>query len=392
MVDLSDPSTFTTGIPHGHFRYLRDSDPVSWQAEPQGRGFWAVTRYHDVRAVLADPTTFSSWRGGALLADVPAPLLAKLRENMLNRDPPAHTILRRLVSKTFTPKRLAVLEDRIRGHVRDLVSGALDVETCDVAGKLAGELPLFVICEILGVPPDDRARLFELTRRMLGSQIEDPRDAIADGMAAADILRGYGAELARRKRVEPGPDLMSDLVEADLDSGELQAFFMLLFNAGAETTRALLCFGLDFMADHPAVYATLRSDPSAIPRAIEEILRLDSPVIQFRRTATRACELAGRSIAEGDKVVVYFPSANRDDAVFVDPDRFDLDRSPNDHLAFGHGVHYCLGGPLARLQSKHVFGEIVARCRHVERRGPLVAARSNFVRGVRQLRLHFEPA
>jgi len=392
-VDLANPDTYAAGMPHSEFRRLREREPVSWQREPGGPGFWAVTRYHDVVAVLRAPAVFSSWRGGALLADPPPGFLAKLRENMLNRDPPEHTMLRRLVTKTFTPKRIAALETEIATHSRYLVDSVRSRGHCDVATELAGELPLFVICEILGVPHADRAKLYGLTSRMFGSDLADPAEAFRDGIAAATDMREYGAALGHAKLAAPGSDLASDLLAAEIDGrhlteGEFQAFFMLLFNAGADTTRSLLCYGLDILLDRPELARRLRDEPALWTTTIEEMLRYSSPVIQFRRTATRDVELAGIRIAEGDKVVVFFPSANRDESVFADPDRFDPERTPNDHLAFGSGVHFCLGAPLARLESRHLFTAIL-ELPDLERAAPLVSARTNFIRSVRHLEVRF---
>jgi cytochrome P450 len=374
------------------FRRLRATEPVSWQAS--AGGFWAVTRYDDIVTVLKTPKLYSSWRGGALLADPPPQFLAKLREGMLNRDPPDHTSLRRLVNKAFSPRRIEQLEARISDHARSLVARVRDLRRCDFATEIAGEMPLFVICEILGVPHTDRQRLYALTARMFGSEIADPAAAFKDGMAAAEEIRAYGAELGRAKVAMPGEDIVSDLLAAELDGrrlteGEFQAFFMLLFNAGADTTRSLLSFGLDILLDRPDDLARLQAEPALLPSAIEEMLRFESPVIQFRRTATQDCELGGVTIKDGDKVVVFFPSANRDESVFPDPDRFDLERTPNEHLAFGYGTHFCLGAPLARLESKHVFHEVLTTLQDIKRASPIVASRTNFIRSIRRLEIQY---
>lgn len=389
-VDLSDPDTYARGIPHDVFRWLRAHEPVSRRPT----GYWAVTRHDDVLTVLRNPAVFSSWRGGTLVDDPPPEFLAKLRQNMLNRDPPEHTAMRRLVNQAFSPKRIAALDDRIAGHARALVERVRDRGECDFATEVAGEMPLFVICEILGVPLTDRQALYALTARMFGSDLPDRAAALRDGMAAAAEMRAYAAELERAKRAAPADDLASDLLDAELDGrrlddGEFQALFMLLFNAGADTTRGLLCYGLDLLLEHPEALARVRDDLTLLPRAIEEMLRFEPPVIQFRRTATQGFELAGQPIAEGDRVVVYFPSANRDEAVFADPDRFDIDRSPNPHLAFGHGAHFCLGAPLARLESKHVLREVLTRLGELERARPMVTSRTSFIRSVQRQEIRF---
>jgi len=391
-LDLADPDTYAAGIPHDVFRQLRATEPVSWQAS--AGGFWAVTRYDDIVTVLKTPKTYSSWRGGALLADPPPQFLEKLREGMLNRDPPDHTSLRRLVNKAFSPRRIEQLEARISDHAQSLVARVRDRGCCDFATEIAGEMPLFVICEILGVPRGDRQRLYALTARMFGSELADPAAALKDGMAAAEEIRAYGAELGRAKLAAPGEDIVSDLLAAELEGrrltdGEFQAFFMLLFNAGADTTRSLLSFGLDILLDRPGDLARLQAEPALLPSAIEEMLRFESPVIQFRRTATQDTELGGVTIEDGDKVVVFFPSANRDESVFADPDRFDLERTPNEHLAFGYGTHFCLGAPLARLESKHVFREVLTALHDLERASPIVASRTNFIRSIRRLEIKY---
>jgi cytochrome P450 len=397
VLDLANPDSYAEGVPYGEFARLRREAPVSWQPEARGTGFWAVTRYQDIQTVLKTPAVYSSWRGGALLEDPPPEFLAKLRENMLNRDPPDHTKLRKLVNHVFSPKRIGLLEAKVAEHARFLVDRVRDAGACDFATDVAGEMPLFLICEILGIPDADRGHLYALTGRMFGSTIADREAAFRDGMAAAAEVRAYAAELERARRASPADDLTSDLLAAEIDGrrlteGEFQAFFMLLFNAGSDTTRSLLCFGLQLLLDHPAELARLRAAPDLLPTAIEELLRFVSPVIQFRRTATRATELAGTQIAEGDKVVVFFPSANRDETVFADPDRFDITRTPNPHLAFGHGTHFCLGAPLARMESLHLLRALLARWDAIEPAGPLVASRSNFIRSVHHQPLRFRAA
>lgn len=392
-VDLSDPDTYAHGVPHSVFRQLRAEEPVSWR--PQR--YWAVTRYHDAMTVLKTPAVYSSWRGGVLYDDPPPDFLAKLRENMLNRDPPEHTAMRRLVNHAFSPRQLANLEAEIAAHARDLIDRVIDAGSCDFATQVGGQMPLFVICTILGVPAEDREALYALTGRMFSSELTDRAAAFRDAMAAAAELRAYGAELGRRKRAAPAGDLASDLLEAEIEGrrlteGEFQALFMLLFNAGADTTRCLLCFGLNLLLDRPAELDSLRRDPSLLPRAIEEMLRYEPSVIQFRRTVACDTELAGSQLREGDKVMVYFPSANRDEDVFDDPDRFDIDRTKNPHLAFGHGAHFCLGAPLARLESKHVFREVLTRLTELERAGPLVTSRSSFIRSARSLQIRYRAA
>ncbi|HTL33524.1 MAG TPA: cytochrome P450 [Kofleriaceae bacterium] len=393
-IDLSSPDLYHHGIPHHVFRDLRATDPVSWR--PQG--FWAVTRYHDAIKVLRTPATFSSWRGSVLLEDPPPEFLAKLRESMMNSDPPDHTWLRRLVNKaTLNPRRIAQLDGRIAEHARELVAAVRTQERCDFAQDIAEEMPLFMISEILGVPVSDRRKLYGLTMRMFTTEVTDPKAAMQDKMAAVAEMRDYAASLGQYKRNNPADDLTSELLEAELDGrrltdGEFQAFFMLLFNAGTDTTRSLLCYGLDLLLDRPADTERLRRDETLQPSAIEEMLRYEPPGIQIRRTATHDVELAGQTIKEGDKVVVFFPSANRDETVFPDPDRFDITRTPNDHISFGFGTHHCLGAPLARLEAKHIFRETITQLHDLERDGATVPIRTNFVRAIRSLPIRYRAA
>lgn len=392
-IDLTDPDTYSGGVPHEEFLRLRAESPVAWREEGYG-AYWAVTRYQDVVAVLRNPSLYSSWRGGALLADPPAEFLARLREGMMHRDPPDHAKLRALVSQAFRPARLADLDVRIAQYVRSLVDGLRGSGRCDFGTVIAAAVPQFVICEILGVPAGDRPALQALTARMLGTEMAEPSEAVRDSIAAAGELRQYAADLGRAKRARPADDMVTELLTAEIDNrrlseGEFQAFFMLLFNAGTETTRSLLCHGLDLLLDRPDLLRRLRAEPWLLPAAIEEMLRHTSPVIHFRRTANRDTELAGVRIAEGDKVLVFLPSANRDEAVFGEPDRFDLDRRVNPHVAFGYGPHYCLGGPLARLECRHVFAEVLTRLTGIQRVRPIVTARSNFVRRVSHLEISF---
>ena len=393
-VELANPDTYAHGFPHDIFQHLRDHDPVSWQAESAGRGFWAVTRYHDVMSVLRAPHIFSSWRGSTMLADAPPAFLTTLRQSMISRDPPDHTMIRRLVNKAFSARRVAQLENRIAQHARTLVARVRHGDTFDFAEDVAGAMPLFVICEILGIPQDDRQHLYTLTETMLSCAHTDAATSLQTLMDTTRDMRAYGAALGQRKRAAPADDLLSDLLAGEVDGrrltdGEYQAFFMLLFNAGSETTRSLLCYALNLLIDRPGDWARLRADASLLPTAIEEMVRYESSVIQFRRTATQDVNLGTRRIAENDKVVVFFPSANRDASVFANPHDFVMTRSPNPHVGFGFGAHFCLGAPLARIESKHILLQVLSQLGHPERVEPMAHTRTNFVRGVKHFRVRF---
>ena len=394
VVDLSAPDTYTHGHPHELFRELRNNDPVSWRLDFEGKGYWAITRYHDAMSVVRSPQTYSSWRGSVLMTDPSPEFLSALRLSMLNRDPPDHTWMRRLVNKALNPRRIAALEQRVHDQAHAVIAEVRPKGRCDFAQEVAEELPLFMISEILGVPESDRRALYALTDRMFTDEIMDPAEAMRDKFAAVGEMRRYGAELGAYKRQHPGDDLATELATAELDGrtlvgGEFEAFFMMLFNAGTDTTRSLLSYGLDLMLDRPDILDELRREPEKIPAAIEEMLRYISPMIQIRRTANKDVELGGKRIAEGDRVIVFFPSANRDEAKFTDPDRFDLTRTPNDHITFGYGTHFCIGAPLARLEAKHLFTEVLAQLHDLERAAPIVQARTNFIRSIRKLEISY---
>ena len=394
VVDLSAPDTYKEGHPHELFRQLRDTDPVSWRLDGEGNGYWAITRYHDAMSVLRSPQTYSSWRGSVLMTDPSPEFLAVLRLSMLNRDPPDHTWMRRLVNKALNPRRIAALEQRVHDRAHAVIAEVRPKGRCDFAQEVAEELPLFMISEILGVPESDRRALYALTDRMFTDEIMDPVEAMRDKVAAVGEMRRYGAELGVYKKQHPADDLATELATAELEGRtlvgqEFEAFFMMLFNAGTDTTRSLLSYGLDFMLDRPDIMDELRREPDKIPAAIEEMLRYVSPMIQLRRTANKDVELGGKRIAEGDRVVLFFPSANRDEAKFADPDRFDMTRTPNDHITFGYGTHFCIGAPLARLEAKHLFTELLAQLQRVQRASPIVQARTNFIRSVRKLEISY---
>jgi cholest-4-en-3-one 26-monooxygenase len=403
QVDLFDPDTFVTGVPHEWFAWLREHDPVHLNPEPDGPGFWAVTRYEDVVTVSRDPELFSSWRGSALLADLPPEDLEGMRLQLIHMDPPEHTALRAIVSRAFTPRMIASLRDHVAQLAAEIVDAVAPKGKCDFVTEVAAELPLQVIAETLGVPREDRWRLFDWSNRLIG--MEDPEYGSEDA-AQADItakvalveMFQYAHELAERKRAEPTGDLCSVLVHAEVDGHrlsdvEFNMFFFLLVIAGNETTRNLISGGLEALCEHPDERARLRADPGLLAATVEEMLRWVSPVMQFRRTATRDTDLAGQEIAEGDKVVLYYGSANRDEAVFgPSADRFDAARVPNNHLAFGFGTHFCLGASLARLEIRSMFAELLGRIPDLELAGPPERLRSSFINGIKHLPVRFTPA
>jgi len=388
-VDLLDPATYAQGPPFETFRRLRAEAPVFWHPEAGGSGFWALTRHADVVAVSRDHETFSSWQGGVMTPDMDAAGLFFNRMMLLNMDPPAHTKLRNLVNRGFTPRQVARLEPRIRELARTIVDAVAPAGRCDFVTQVAGELPSALIAELMGIPIEDGRRLYVLTERM--HTAGNP----ADTQAAVAEMMSYSAALRGRKRAAPAGDIASILLDAEIDGQrltdmEFDLFFLLLINAGGDTTRNLVANGTLALLEHPEQLAALRADRSLLPSAIEEMLRWCAPVVQFRRTALRDSEIRGQRIAQGQKVVMFYPSANRDEEVFVQPDRFDLRRAPNPHVAFGGGgAHFCLGASLARLEIRCLFDAVLDRLDDLALDGAVERLHSWFISGPRRLPVRF---
>jgi cytochrome P450 len=404
-VDVFDPRVFAQGIPHEAFRRLRDEEPVAWQEEhavgewPAGPGFWAVTRYADVRHVLASPGDFSSWLGATQIRDVEGDDLEFIRRMILNQDPPEHLRLRRLVTAAFANRRLERFREAVTRRAAEALDAVAGAGACDLPADVSDDFPLINLAELLGMPADDRHLLLRWVDRVIGYQDPEHGQLVRDEHGRpvnprspamlADMFE-YADALAAEKRRRPADDVMTALVQARLDGeqltpAELQMFFFLLVIAGSDTTRSAIPGGVHALATHPDEYERLRADPALLPSAIEEILRWHPPVLSFRRTATRDVELGGRQVAGGDKVVVYHVSAHYDEREFADPFRFDVTREPNRHLAFGHGPHKCLGAHFARLQLDAFFGELLRRLPRVELDGPARRLTSNFINGINHL-------
>jgi cholest-4-en-3-one 26-monooxygenase len=399
-IDLLDRDAFTRGIPHDWLTYLRNNRPVYRHPEPDGPGFWVITKHADVATVGRDATTFSSDqdRGGVIgLEDQAMDVDFEGAKIMLMMDPPDHTRHRKLVNRGFTPRTINSLES----HIRDLAVEVLDrVITsddgangrCDFVVDVAAELPLLVIAELIGVPVEDRHKVFDWSNRMVGS--EDPEYVVSDDEAneARMEMFLYAHQLAEQRRNEPRDDIVSTLLAADIDGDQLtemefNLFFMLLSVAGNETTRNAIAHGLNAFLEHPEEYDKLVQDPDGlIESATEEILRWASPVMYFRRNVTKDTELRGEHLAAGDKVSIWYVSANRDEEVFDDPFRFDIERSPNDHVAFGGGgPHFCLGSSLARMEIHVLFQELARRVPTLRSLGQPDRLRSNFIGGIKHL-------
>jgi cholest-4-en-3-one 26-monooxygenase len=402
-IDLWNKDRFQQGVPHDWFTALRREAPVFWhEGDPteksmQGGGgpFWAVTGYDDVVTVNRDNATFSSAERLVFMWDPDVANLEQQRLLMLNMDPPLHTRYRRLINKGFTPKMVSELESTMRKRTREIIDRVADRGECDFVVDVASELPLQVIADLMGVPQDDRHKLFDWSNRMIGA--EDPEYGITQEMTqqASMELYAYASQLAEAKRADPKDDLISVLTHAEVDGEqltglEIDLFFLLLSVAGNETTRNLISHGLVALLEHPDQLEHLREHRNLLPSAVEEMLRWASPVMHFRRTATRDVELGGQQVKAGDKVVIWYISANRDETVFQDPFTFDVARTPNEHVAFGGGgPHFCLGANLARMEINVMFDEVLNRLHDMELTAPVSRLRSNFINGLKHIPLKF---
>ena len=401
QLDLTDSRNFAHGVPHDWFAHLRRESPVFWHDETDGPGFWAVTRHAECVEVNRDPKLFSSWAGGTFLWETPPDLLEQHRLMMVNMDPPVHTRYRRLVNKGFTPRTVAELEARIHTVADDILDRVCDRGTADFVTDIAAELPLIVLADLLGVPEADRNLMFDWSNRMIGREDAEYQDggqsAEEAAQQAAAELFAYAAELYANKRMDPHTDLMSVLTQVEVDGErlselELDLFFLLLTVAGNETTRNLLSGAMVAFSEFPDEWSKLVERPELLPSAVEEMLRYVTPVMNFRRQATADVELAGQRVAAGDKVVFFHVSANRDEAVFEDPQRLDIERQPNPHMAFGGGgPHFCLGANLARMEIRVMFERLIQRLPDLAVSGPVEHLQSNFINGIRHLPVAFTP-
>ncbi|MET7991376.1 cytochrome P450 [Amycolatopsis sp. NPDC005232] len=413
---IANPDTYVEGVPYDVLAKLRRETPVTRVGD-----FWAVLRHSDVRHVLRNPATFSSQLGGTQIRDPATPEdLGYVRRMMLNMDPPEHGRLRGLLTKAFTPRAIGRLTERIEGWAHDLVAAVADRGECDFAKDVAADLPLLTLAEVFGVPEQDRRLMFDWSNRVIGFQDAEyavsatvrPEDVTDLARAALAVrpepgpdgsmpdprtragmpdLYAYANALGEYKRSHPGDDVMSNLMLHVDDEGgrvsiaEFENLFWLFSVAGNETLRNGLPGGLAALLQHPEQYRKLLDDRSLLPGAVEEMLRWWTPVMHFRRTATEDTRLSDVDIKAGDKVVVWFSSANRDETVFADPDAFDVSRAPSEHLTFGHGSHFCLGSHLARVQMRALFEAVLEQLGEVRRAGEPRRLRSNFQNGLKSL-------
>jgi cytochrome P450 len=386
---LADPDLFVSGAPHELLAELRRTTPVAWQEMDGEPGFWAVLRHADVVHVAREPLLFSASEGGVVLEDLDPAGLEMMRNMLLAMDPPRHPVYRKPLADTFKAKVIAGLEPQIRSICRDLMDDAAEHGEVEFVHDVTSGLPSRVIGQLMGLPEQDWAHIHQLAERNTASQ--DPDIAGDEDYSGSIEMAMYAIEFAARRRAEePRDDLTTLILHADFDGTPMTdvdfgSFFVQLVTAGNDTTKTMLSSGLHALLIHPDQLQALRADPSLTAGAVEEILRWANPLHYFRRTATADTEVHGVPIGAGEKVAMYYTSANRDDEVFDDPETFDIRRHPNPHLSFGIGEHFCLGVHLARLEGRIFFEELLARFPSIELVGEPVRLRSNLNNGLKAL-------
>ncbi len=420
-IDLNDPTLFLEGRAHDAFRRLRREAPVHWNPGTEtSNGFWSLTKYEDLLFVSRRPDLFISSKGIAGPGLRPAAMAqfqagngpgggAVGNASIITIDPPRHVKMRRLVNKGFTPRAVNAMEGQIRDLTNEILDDIAAKDSCDFVVDISSKLPLAVICGMMGVEREHWQLMFDLTNKVLGSgdpeyQTElteeergSPEAARATAMAGVGRMIGYFRETLEKRRAHPiEGDLVSILLESEVDGerlteADILAFCFLLIVAGNETTRNGISGGLLALCEHPAEKKKLIDDISLIDTAVEEILRWSSPVMHMAREATEEVEIRGQKISAGDRVIMWYPSANRDEDIFEDPYRFDIRRTPNEHIAFGIGEHFCLGSGFARKEIRLMFEELFRRFPGIELDGEAERLRSNFIGGIKHLPVRFTP-
>ncbi|MFI6500181.1 cytochrome P450 [Nonomuraea typhae] len=397
-IDLLE-NTWERHVPHDQFAYLRRNAPVYWHEVPDDTGFWALTKYHDVKAVSRDARTWSTELGTTFIRTQTPEFIDIAKLTLLNMDPPKQTRYRRLVSAGFTPKMIGKLAATVQARAEKIADGVVERGgEVEFVTDVAEYLPLQMICDLIGVPESDHHLIFDWSNRMVGFQDPDFRTTPEDGEIAAAEIFAYCDGLVDERRVRPREDILTALVQAEVDGDrlsreEIDSFFVILCVAGNETTRNLIAHSMKALIEHPDAYRELAGgldDEELWRSATEEFLRWGSSIHNFRRTATADTEISGQRIGKGEKVVTFYASANHDEDVFTDPHRFDLRRTPNDHVTFGGGgPHFCLGAGLARVQIMCMIRELVRRFPTAEHTGPVKRMRSDFINGIKHMPLAF---
>jgi cytochrome P450 len=410
-IDLSDPEFWTRPLEEreGAFAVLRAEKPIPFVKEreipdvpiPTGPGYWSLTRHADILEASRNPEIYCSGKGATSIADLP-PEFNEFFGCLINMGEPRHGHQRRIVSRGFTPRALAALESDVQRRADAIIDQVIERGECDFVNDIAAPLPLGIICDMMDIPESQRQMVFEKTNIILGlgdpDFTDNPANIIGIALGAGTELAELMNEMAELRRKNPGDDLTSLLLNADLEDGamtgaELASFFVLLVAAGNETTRNAISHGMIALCDYPEQRQKWMADFEGLaPTAIEEIVRWATPVIHMRRTCTRDTELGGQAMKEGDKVVLFYSSANRDEKVFADPHRFDLARTPNEHVGFGGpGPHFCLGANLARREIRVMFDRILHRLPDLEITGPPARLQSNFIHGIKRMPCAFTP-
>jgi cytochrome P450 len=395
--DIYDPELYVDGPIHEIFAELRRTDPVHWQDMPGEPGYWAVLKHSDVAHVARHPELFSAERQGVILENPPPAQLERSRNMLLMMDPPRHTAYRKPLADSFKAKVIAGLEDRVRAICGDVMAQAAERQELEFCHEVAGLLPSQVVGELVGIPKEDWPQIRVWAEQATSSQ--DPDLAGGESYTEEGMVEMamYAIAFAQKRRSEPPrEDLASLILAGNFGDGpmseiEFGSFFVQLVVAGNDTTKTMLSSGLLALLDHPDQLAELRADRSLIPGAVEEVLRWANPLHYFRRTATADTEIRGIPIREGDKVAMWYTSANRDEEVFDDPQRFDVHRRPNPHLSFGIAQHFCLGVHLARLEGRVFFEELLKTFSGIELTGEPRRIRSNLNNGLKHLPVRLQP-
>lgn len=390
-IDIYDPDLYVDGPIHEIFADLRRSDPVHWQEMPGEPGYWAVMKHEDVAHVGRRPDLFSAEVGGVVLEDQAPERLAQSRNMLLMMDPPRHTAHRKPLTESFKVRTIGTLEGRIRAICRTILDAAAERGDVEFVHDVAGSLPSQVVGELVGIPEEDWGSIRSWAEQSTSGQ--DPElagDSYSSGEGMTEMFM-YAVQFAARRRNEPPKEDLASLIlagnfgDGPMDDFQFASFFVQLVTAGNDTTKTLLSSGLEALLLHPEQLAALRADRALLPGAVEEILRWANPLHYFRRTATADTEIRGVPIARGDKVAMWYTSANRDEDVFADAQAFDIRRDPNPHLSFGFGPHFCLGVHLARLEGRVFFEELLSTFSSIEQTGPSRRIRSNLNNGLKGL-------